>query len=171
MAKLQKKLGDIVAKEFLQQNNIGNTQNAEQAYNTSSDNIKQIVINTNNDENEFITQKSEDVQNTQLTQIIQSDDVIHKADNVYDTYFNEFTHDIKIEHNQNTQIDHNTSNDTRRFSLIISTSLNKEIKTIASIKQISVIKAILLAVEKYISENKETIEKYNNFINGLSSNS
>ena len=49
---------------------------------------------------------------------------------------------------------------TRRFTLVLSESHFENIKVIASLKQISITKAMLLAIEKYTNANKGVIEKY-----------
>ena len=126
-------------------------------------------------------QNSNDVHDAQSTEDIYHDDNILNSENVK---HGKNTHSVHIEHVSNTtNIDnndqdtevilqtkkmYNTQNEhieTRRFTLIIPIKIYKKIKTIASIKQISVIKTILLAVEKFITENKELIERYNKVMN------
>ena len=141
MPKKLENIGEIVASQFTQR--TYNSQNTEDTQLTNSSEKEEYTNNTENESTADFTHNSQD----------------NKAKTVISK---------KKKEDDKAQITTNKNRtETRRFSLIVPENLFLNIKTIASIRQISVNKAIIEAIELFVHERMGIINKYNEYFTDL----
>ena len=174
MPKKRFDFGSVVAEITQQTHPTDETHNGSIAFDDEVSKNALPVNGQHNMNNGYVAHDTAQTQFMEKAPINQDDKVIaNNTNEQYDTseHITNAAENAKKEYGvQHTQDEHNThigSTDNRRFSLILPEKLFEDVKVMASLKQSSVTKVILVALEKYTNENNEIIERYKNIFKDL----